>query len=79
MCILKFYPIVIWAERIGRCTVRGARTKKQSLVCNLRRRWKLRLMAPGSISNTMALRVSQPTKQQRCDVAHPNLIKTESS
>jgi hypothetical protein len=79
MLILKFYPIVIWAERIGGCTVRGARTKEQSLVSNLRRRWKLRLTTPGTISKAMALRISQPTNQQRCDVTHPSLIKTESS
>jgi hypothetical protein len=79
MFILKFYPIVIWAERIGGCTVRGARTKEQSLVSNLRRRWKLRLKAPGTISKAMALRTSQPTNQQRCAGTHPNLIKTDSS
>ena len=79
MLILKFYPIVIWAERIGRCTVRGARTKKQCLVSNLRRRWKLRLKAPGIISKAMAIRTSQPTKQPGCQVVHPNLKKTESS
>ncbi len=26
--ILRFHPIVVWAERIGRCTVLGARTQK---------------------------------------------------
>ena len=79
MLILRFHPIVIWAERIVGCTVRGARTKEHSLVSNLRRRWRLRLMTPGIISKAMALRISQPTNQQRCEVTHPSLIKTESS
>ena len=77
--ILKFYPIVIWAERIGGCTVRGAPTKEKSLVCNLRRHWKLRLVEPGTISKAIAIRISQPTKQPGGEKTHPKLKKIESS
>jgi len=49
MLILKVDPMVKWAERIDRCTVRGARTTQgpfKQFASTLRRRRKLRLVEP---------------------------------
>ncbi len=49
MLILKVDPIVRWAERIDRCTVRGARLTQgpfKQFASTLRRRRKLRLVKP---------------------------------
>jgi hypothetical protein len=49
MLILKVDPMVKWAERIERCTVRGARITQgpfKQFASTLRRRRKLRLLEP---------------------------------
>jgi len=64
--ILKFDPIVKWAERINGCTVRGARISQGSFkqfTRTLRRRRKLRLVeSEMDLSRTVSRR-AQPTKQ----------------
>jgi hypothetical protein len=66
--ILKFDPIVTWAERPEsiRDTVRGARISQgpfKQFASTLRRRRKLRLVEPEmNLSRTVSRR-AQPTKQ----------------
>ena len=64
--ILKFYPIVLRAERILKCTVQGKRISQdpvKSLESSLRCRRKLRLVTSGMGSNKSADRNRHPTKQ----------------
>jgi len=71
--ILRFYPIVLRAERIFRCTVQGKRTSKgpvKSLESSLRCHRKLRLLVPGTGSEGSATRISHPTKQPRQNELH---------
>jgi len=73
MIILKVYPIIKWAERINRCTVRGARTLQSSFrqfAGTLPRRRKLRLLQPETDPSRTAGRDSQPTKQRKSKIAH---------
>ena len=73
MIILKVYPIIKRAERINRCTVRGARTSQSSFkqfASTLRRRRKLRLLQPETDPSRTAVRDSQPTKQRESKIAH---------
>jgi len=68
MLILKFCPSVKRAERPEKAqdTVRGARFIKipVKLVASiLLRRWKLRLVVPGTDLSQSAIRRTQPTKQ----------------
>ncbi|HCP90668.1 MAG TPA: hypothetical protein DIT76_01260 [Spartobacteria bacterium] len=80
MIILKVYPIIKWAERINRCTVRGARTSQGSFkqfASTLRRRRKLRLLQPEMDPSRTASRDSQPTKQRKCRIAHHCSEKSE--
>src|SRR6266404_3053391 len=55
MIILQVYPIIKWAERINRCTVRGARTSqgsfKQFATTLRRRRKRTRLEPPATTVN----------------------------
>ncbi|PYL26668.1 MAG: hypothetical protein DMF37_01280 [Verrucomicrobia bacterium] len=82
MLILTFEPIVKWAERIDRCTVRGARITHSPLkqfTSTLRRRWKLHLFEPGMDLSRTESRRDQPTKQRRCKSPHHGLKNSESS
>ena len=66
MLILKVEPIVKWAERIDRCTVRGARITQgpfNQFANTLRRRRKLRLVEPETHLSRTACPRSHPTKQ----------------
>jgi len=50
MLILRLHPIVKWAERIDRCTVRSApniQSPLKQFTGTLGHRWKLRLVEPG--------------------------------
>src|SRR6266849_4428199 len=82
MLILKFEPIVKWAERIDRCTVRGARITQspfKQFTSTLRRRWKLHLVEPEMDLSRTVSRRGQPTKQRRCKSPHHVPKKSESS
>src|ERR1043166_7305200 len=73
MIILKVYRIITWAERINRCTVRGARTSQGSFnqfANTFRRRRKLHLFQPETDPSRTAGRNRQPTKQRKCKIAH---------
>jgi hypothetical protein len=57
--ILGVKPVTLWAERIKRCTVHGARTSKgpiNQLTSSLRSRRKLRLGGPGNGQKSVRVR-----------------------
>ncbi len=57
--ILGVKPVTLWAERIKRCTVQGARTSKgpiNQLTSSLRSRRKLRLVGPGNGQKPVCVR-----------------------
>src|SRR5438128_9998339 len=77
MFMVNVQPIVKWAERIARCTVRGARISKNPQIASiLRRHRKLRLVTP-EMCRTESRR-SQPTKQRRWKTSQHSRKNLES-